>query len=68
MAKHAINEEHNKYYKTLEAIRRSGICNMWGASGPLQKMHPELSHTEATDILLEWIENYNELNKKFGWQ
>ena len=68
MAKHAINEEHNEYYKTLEAIRRSGICNMWAASEPLHKMHPELSPTEVLGILLEWIENYDELNNKFGWQ
>lgn len=68
MAKLVINEEHNKYYQTLEDIRRSGICNMWAASGPLQTLHPELSNQQATDILLEWIENYGELNMKFGWQ
>lgn len=27
-----INKEHINYYKTLEAIRRSGVCNMWGGS------------------------------------
>lgn len=30
--KYQINKEHIGYYKTLEGIRRSGICNMWGAA------------------------------------
>lgn len=66
--KHPINEDHYTYYQTLETIRWLGICNMWGAAEPLQKAHRELSYAQAKEILLEWIENYDELNKKFNWQ
>ena len=27
--KYPINSEWKDYYKVLEGIRRSGICNMW---------------------------------------
>lgn len=63
-----INEEHLDYYADLEAIRESGICNMWGANLYLKEMNPELSDKEAKEILLTWIENYDELNKRFGWR
>ena len=36
--KYQINKEHIGYYKTLERIRRSGICNMWGAAPHLAEM------------------------------
>ena len=68
MATRPINEEHLDYYADLEAIRESGICNMWGASIYLKEMNPELSDKEAKEILLTWIENYDELNKRFGWR
>jgi hypothetical protein len=41
---------------------------MWGASVPLKQVCPELSEKDAQGILLNWIHNYNELNKKYGWQ
>lgn len=66
--KHEINEAHYKYYEVLERIRRSGVTNMWGAVPYLVTECRELGACEATDILLEWIGNYNELNKTFGWQ
>lgn len=68
MAKRPINEEHLEYYEDLEAIRESGICNMWAGHEPLMIMNPELSTKEAKEILLTWIENYDELNKRFGWR
>ena len=64
----AIKEEHYEYYKELEAIRQSGICNMWGARPYLMIRCYELTEDEAAEILLEWIENYDELNKIFGWR
>ena len=64
---HPIKEEWNEYYVALERIRRSGICNMFGAAQPLAVL-TNISETLATEILMSWIENYDELNKKFGWQ
>jgi hypothetical protein len=66
--KYPIKEEWEDYYKILEAIRESGITNMFGAAPYLQELCPELSREEANKILCNWISNYKELNKKFGWQ
>jgi hypothetical protein len=66
--KYPIREDWKDYYETLENIRQRGICNMWGASVPLKQVYPELSEKDAQGILLNWIHNYDELNKKYGWQ
>jgi hypothetical protein len=66
--KHPICEEWMKYYETLENIRRSGVCNMWGAAPYLKEVYPELSEQKSTNILLSWIANYSELNERFSWQ
>lgn len=66
--KYPIKEEWEDYYKTLEAIRRTGVVNMFGASPYLRECFPDLSREEANEILCNWIENYDELNKKYGWR
>lgn len=66
--KYPIKEEWVEYYKTLEAIRRSGVTNMWGAAPYLKACYPEMSETESNEILCNWISNYSELNQRFGWQ
>ena len=63
-----IREEWEEYYQVLENIRQSGITNMFGAAPYLKEFCPELSHKLAQAILVNWIRNYNELNKKHGWQ
>jgi hypothetical protein len=66
--KYPIKEEWEEYYKMLEVIRKSGITNMFGATPYLKDFYPELSSEEAKEILLSWMSNYNELNKKYCWQ
>lgn len=66
--KYPIREDWEYYYNTLEDIRQSGIINMWGADIPLKQSCPELSKKEAQEILVNWIHNYNELNKKYNWR
>lgn len=66
--KYPIKKEWEEYYKVLECIRRTGVCNMWGASPYLKEFCPELSTKESQDILCNWIHNYNALNEKYGWQ
>ena len=63
-----INKDHELYYNVLEQIRKSGKCNMWGANTYLEYECPELTRNEAREILLEWIENYDELSKMYGWR
>jgi hypothetical protein len=66
--KYPIKPEWEEYYKTLEAIRRTGATNMWGASPYLKACYPNMSEEESREILCNWITNYNELNQKYGWQ
>jgi hypothetical protein len=63
-----IREEWEEYYQTLESIRESGITNMFGAAPYLKELHPELSHKLAQAILVNWMRNYTELNKRYGWR
>lgn len=66
--KYPIKEEWEAYYNVLEAIRQSGVTNMFGAAPYLKEFCPELSEKEAGEILCNWMNNYNELNKKYGWR
>ena len=66
--KHTSCEEWAEYYHTLEAIRRTGIVNMWGAAPVLRECYPEMPEQTSTEVLLSWIANYDELNERFGWQ
>lgn len=63
-----IREEWEQYYRVLEAIRESGITNMFGAAPYLKEFCPELSHKEAQAVLVNWMRNYDELSKKYGWR
>ncbi len=67
MSKHPINDEWSTYYQTLEHIRRSGITNMWGAA-PYLAEFCDISKDLAGDILCSWIDNYDELSKRFSWR
>lgn len=66
--KYPIKEEWEEYYKVLEGIRRTGVCNMWGSAPYLKEFCPELSEKESKEILCNWIHNYNALNEKYGWR
>ncbi len=66
--KYPIKEEWDQYYQMLEAIRKSGVTNMFGAAPYLQEFYHELSREEAREVLCNWMSNYDELNKKYNWQ
>ena len=65
MAKYQIKEEHIGYYEFLEALRKSGNTNMFGAS-PYLVTRFNLSKEEALDILSEWMTNYDEIDKRWN--
>ena len=65
--KYPIKEEWEHYYKAREGIRQAGITNMWG-SAPYLAECCNIDLKLAKDVLLSWIENYNELSKKFSWR
>jgi hypothetical protein len=62
-----IREGWEEYYNFLEAIRRTGVCNMYGAAIYLVECF-ELTDEEAKEILCNWMENYDELSKKYDWR
>ena len=66
--KYPIREDWEEYYKTLEAIRRTGVVNMYGASPVLRECYSDMTPEESNDILVNWMSNYKELNQKYGWQ
>jgi hypothetical protein len=47
------------YFEFLEDLRESGETNMFGAAPYLRREWPELSRTEAKDILMSWMRSYD---------
>jgi hypothetical protein len=66
--KYPIKEEWEEYYKFLEALRRSGVVNMFGSGPYMEDRFPDLSKDEISAIFCSWASNYVELNKKYGWR
>lgn len=48
----------NPYWIYLENLRKSGVTNMFGAVPYLMEEF-ELSSSDAKDILVDWMENYD---------
>ena len=48
---------NNEYYGYLNALRESGVVNMFGAGAYLQDEFG-LSKSEARTILIAWMEQY----------
>ena len=48
---------NTRYFAYLNALRESGITNMFGAAPYLQDAF-NLSRAEARDILLKWMESF----------
>ena len=64
-----IKDEWEDCYKFLEALRRTGVTNMWGAAPYLLEVKEfKLTPEQAKQVLLSWIANYDELNQKYHWQ
>ena len=52
-----MNQEHKEY---LDNLRDSVVTNMYGATSYLVVAFPELTNKEAKNILLEWMQSFNE--------
>lgn len=48
----------NKYWVYLENLRRSGVCNMFGATPYIMDKFG-VDKNEARAILMDWMNNYN---------
>lgn len=62
--KYPIREEHLEYYKFLEALRKSGETNMYGAP-PYLESYFGISKIEAYAIFAEWMDNYDKINELY---
>lgn len=62
-----IHSEWEHFYKFLELLRQSGVCNMFGATPYLQEGY-HLTYDESVMVLCNWMHNYKELNKMYGWR
>jgi hypothetical protein len=53
-----------KYLIYLDALRESGVTNMFGAIPYLHNEFPDLSEKEARYILWYWMDTFGERNKE----
>jgi len=53
-------------YKYLERLRQSGVVNMFGAGQYLQDVF-DMTKNEAKLVLSNWMNNYSDLVRLFGW-
>ena len=51
----------NEYYEYLNALRDSGVVNMFGA-GPYLQEQFGLSRSEARTIVIAWMKQYEPAN------
>ena len=64
-----IREEWEDCYMFLEALRRTGVTNMYGAAPYLCEVKEfDLTYDQAHEVLSNWMHNYSELSKKYGWR
>jgi len=60
MKMNEATNEQQKQFKFLEALRESGVTNMFGASPYLAKRF-NLDKKESSNVLGLWMDNYEEL-------
>ena len=47
-----------EYYQFLNDLRESGEINMFGASPFLRREWPDLTQTQARDVLMSWMDQF----------
>lgn len=65
--KYPIRNDWEDYYKFLEALRRTGVVNMFGSGPYMKECFPKLSIEEISEIFMNWAENYAALKEKYNW-
>jgi hypothetical protein len=61
-----MNGMDEKYLLYLDALRESGITNMFGARPYLMNAFPNLNSYEALEILSYWAKTFIERQKSRG--
>ena len=49
--------DHQEYFAYLDALRESGVTNMFGAAPYLMDEYG-LSRSEARTVLMSWMQNF----------
>tara|TARA_R110000787_G_scaffold208786_1_gene318762 strand:+ start:2431 stop:2631 length:201 start_codon:yes stop_codon:yes gene_type:complete len=64
----SANWEWKEYFIYLDALRESGVTNMFGAVPYLQEGFPDddLTNRQWGDVMMNWMENYDEISKELG--
>jgi hypothetical protein len=52
------DEKHR--FEFLDALRKSGVTNMWGAGPYLRQREPEMTLKESHAVLVRWTKTFNE--------
>lgn len=53
------SDEERQYFLFLDALRESGVTNMFGA-GPYLADHFDLSRSEANEVLGKWMTTFTQ--------
>ena len=48
------------YFQYLDQLQERGETNMYGAAPYLRRRYPELSKSEAMQVVRDWISTYKE--------
>lgn len=70
MINETFEESFDKYkecYNYLEALRKSGVTNMWGARDYLEREF-DFDQELADHILFMWMNHYEELQRRLNWK
>lgn len=51
--------DKEKVFTYLDALRESGVTNMWGSGAYVMRVWPKLSKTEARKLVIEWMETFD---------
>ena len=58
MESQPLSEETQEHFDFLDELRESGITNMFGAAPFLQDEFPDLSKSDARDVLMAWMDSF----------
>jgi hypothetical protein len=63
-------EEWERYFIFLNVLRESGVTNMFGATTYLAEHFEDddMSDKQWREVLMCWMQNYNEINRRLDWE
>lgn len=56
-------KDYEEYFEFLDALRETGVTNMFGAVPFLMDEYPHLAYDEAHEVLVTWMKTFGERHK-----